>query len=134
MKKINLRNFAVTTFLLLLAGTNLWGIDYPLKKDDTGPGSVTLSAPRASLSRAKVSVAIPVNMSVEANELGVFFNYAVGGAYISVEDANGSIVISTVVNTTKDLEFYFPLDELEGGTYTLRVQYGSTKLIGDFNL
>lgn len=134
MKKINLRNFAVTTFLLLLAGTNLWSIDYPLKKDDTNPGTVTLSVPRASLSRAKVSVAIPVNMSVEANELGVFFNYAVGGAYISVEDANGSIVISTVVNTTKDLEFYFPLDELEGGTYTLRVQYGSTKLIGDFNL
>lgn len=142
MEKINLRNFAVSTFLLLFVATNVSGIDFPLKRDDLGPGSVGLGiAPRsasaaraASSSMSRAVEVIPVSMSVEANELGVFFNYAVGGAYISVEDANGSIVISTVVNTTKDLEFYFPLDELEGGTYTLRVQYGSTKLIGDFNL
>lgn len=134
MKKINLRNFAVTAFLLLLAGTNLWSIDYPLKKDDTGPGSVSLGVAARSLSRAKVSVAIPVNMSVEGDELGLFFNNAVGDAYVTVEDANGAIVISTVLDTNSALEFYFPVDELEGGTYTLRVQYGSTKLIGEFNL
>ena len=142
MKKFNLRNFAVTTFLLLFVATSVSGLDYPLKKDNTDPGSIGLGiAPRAasaaraaSSSMSRAVEVIPVSMSVEANELGVFFNYAVGGAYISVEDANGSIVISTVVNTTKDLEFYFPLDELEGGTYTLRVQYGATKLSGDFKL
>ena len=140
MKKINLRNFVVTTFLLLLAGTNLWSIDYPLKKDNTDPGSIGLGiAPRSAstnsttFSRAKAAV-IPVSMSIEGDELGLFFKYAVGGAYVTVEDANGTIVISEVVDTTDDLEFDFDLDELEGGTYTLRVQYGSTKLMGEFKL
>lgn len=135
MRKINFRNFAVTALVLLLASTNLWSIDYPLKKDDTGPGSVTLSVGKSapSLSRTK-TVIIPVSMEIENDELGVYFKYAVGGAYISVEDENGAVVISTVVDTTNELEFYFPLDELGGGTYTLRVSYGSTKLKGEFKL
>ncbi len=137
MKKINLRNFAVTAFLLLLASTNLSSAEYPLKKDDQDPGSVGLGiAPRvasSSFSRTKV-VIIPVSMEVENNELAVYFKYAVGGAYVSVEDENGAVVISTVVDTTNELEFYFPVDELEGGKYTLRVSYGSTKLKGVFKL
>lgn len=136
MKKVNLRNFAVTALLLLLASTNLWSIDYPLKKDDTGPGSVTLLVPKSSspsMSRAR-AVAIPVSMEVTGEELAVYFNYAVGGAYISVEDINGVVVFSTVVDTTSDLEFYFPIDELESGEYTLRIKYGSTKLIGGFDI
>ena len=137
MRKINFRNFAVTALVLLLASNNLWSIDYPLKKDDPNPGSVSLGiAPRAAsntFSRS-MSVIIPVSMEIENDELGVYFKYAVGGAYISVEDENGAVVISTVVDTTSELEFYFPVDELEGGKYTLRVSYGSTKLKGEFKL
>ena len=126
--------------LLLLASTNLSSADYPLKKDNSDPGSVGLgvaarTAPRAStLSLSRTIEVIPVSMEVLSNELSVYFQYAVGGAYVTVEDTNGAILISTVVDTTSDLEFYFPIDELDGGTYTLRVSYGATKLKGEFKL
>lgn len=132
MKKINLRNFAVSTFLLLFVTSNLFSIDFPLKRDDLGPGSVGLSIGQRGVS-SRVAT-IPVSISVEANELGVYFDYTVGGAYINVQDANGVTVLSTVVDTTNSLEFYFPVDELESGSYTFRVKYGSTRLIGVFTL
>jgi hypothetical protein len=136
MKKVNLRNFSVTALLLLLASTNLWSIDYPLKKDDTGPGTVSLLVPKSSspsMSR-RVKEVIPVSMDVDGQELGIFFDYAVGGALITIEDVNGVVVFSTVVDTTSEKDFYFPIDELESGEYTLRIKYGSTKLIGGFDL
>ncbi len=129
MKRINVKYLGSLLLFFLLAASQFVFADYPLRKDDTDPGSVTLGTLRAP---ARAKVVIPVTMDVVNGELAIFFNNSVGTAYISIQDANGNIVATDVLDTNASTEFYIPLDELEAGTYTLRVSYGTTKLIGEF--
>ncbi len=129
MKKINVKYLGSLLLFFLLAASQFVFADFPLRRDDSDPGTVTLGTLRAP---ARAKTVIPVTMDVENGELAIFFKYSVGTAYITIEDANGVVVATDVLDTTVSTEFYIPLDELESGNYTLRVSYGTTKLIGEF--
>ena len=129
MKRINVKYLGSLLLFFLLAASQFVFADYPLRKDDSDPGTVSLGTLRAP---ARAKVVIPVTMDVVNGELAIYFKNSVGTAYVTVSDANGNIVATDVLDTNASTEFYIPLDEFEAGVYTLRVSYGTTKLIGEF--
>ena len=129
MKRINVKYLGSLLLFFLLAASQFVFADFPLQSVDSDPGTVSLGTFRGP-ARAKEDN--PVTLGVVNGELAIFFNNSVGTAYISIQDANGNIVATDVLDTNASTEFYIPLDEFEVGTYTLRVSYGTTKLIGEF--
>lgn len=129
MKKINFKFLGTLMLFVTLASSQIFAVDILLRKDDPNPGTVTLEPMR---SRPKVVVSIAAE--IVDNELCVYFNRSTGNALLTIEDANGNIVLSEVLNTNEETEFYIPLDELNGGQYKLKVAYSKTRLVGDFSL
>jgi len=108
--------------------------DIILRKDDPAPGGSpnVLSANRTfSLSSKSI---IAVTADVSGSDLIVDFNSTVGTAFVSVVDQSGNVVYQTTVDSFSTSELVIPLDGLSSGNYSLKISYGSTKLIGDFQL
>jgi hypothetical protein len=111
--------------------------DLPLKRDDLNPGTVILGAERTTTLKtySKTTVeTLPVSADIINGELGIFFDYPVGITYVTVTDVNGNIVAFETVDTYTASELYIPIENLVSGHYTLRISYGTTKLIGEFQL
>jgi hypothetical protein len=77
---------------------------------------------------------IPVTADIIGSDLIVDFTSTVGTAVVSVVDQNGNVVYQTVVDTFSSPEVVIPVDGLSSGAYSLKIAYGSTKLIGTFQL
>lgn len=129
MKKINFKFLGSLMLFMTLASSQIFAVDILLRKDNSDPGTVSLEPMR---SRPKVTVAITAE--IVNNELGVYFGKSVGNALLTIEDANGNLVLSEVLNTNEETEFYIALDELNSGQYKLKVEYSTTRLVGDFSL
>ena len=131
MKKIKFSGFAVL-FLFVLTSQFVKG-DIIIRKDETGTGTL---APAKAQTFTSISskINIPVTADVVGSELIVDFPTAVGTAYVSVVDNSGNVVFQTVVDTFSTSEVAIPVDGMGSGKYSLKISYGSTRLIGDFRL
>ena len=125
MKKIN---FSVISFITLLfcvlSVQTVLAVDVPLKKGNPSD--------KDFLSRS--TSILPVSVSLDDTTLGIFFSKSVGIAHITIEDENGNVVYQDVVNTKSLLESNIETGGLDRGNYTFKVSYGTTTLIGNFQL
>jgi len=146
MKQQNFRLFSTLAILLgmLFSYQSVFG-DILIRKDNTDPGtqpnivsamsisstSISTSSTTATTSKTNFS-AILVEADVYGSNLVVDFDRPVGIAYITVLDHSGNTVAFETVNTYFDDEAVISLHGLSRGNYTLKISYGSTKLIGTF--
>ncbi len=141
MKKFKLSGIVISLFCVFAFQNVFADNDVPLRKDDPGPGTQpNIITPMSNMTRFKSSTTtsslnyIPVNADVVGSELIVDFAISVGTAYVSVVDNNGNLVYQTVVDTFSTSEVVIPVDGMSSGKYSLKITYGSTHLIGDFQL
>ena len=135
MKKINFRLIAFFVVLLSVFSNQLVfadGLIIIRKNGNTGNQPNALFATK-SLSTSTTSV-IPVTADVVGSDVIVDFTKTVGTAYVSVVDKSGSVVYQTVVDTYSTSEVVIPIDGLSSGSYSLKITYGFTNLIGSFQL
>lgn len=127
MKKLNLSLFSILMLLFYsLSSQTVWAGDVPLKADDG------LSSFDPHTTRAPVSIALDVTQ----NETDVTLNflYPVGAAQVSIENENGEVVYQGAVDTFTTLDSSVDTQNLDGGIYILKISYGSTDLVGEFEL
>jgi len=134
MKKINFKLLGFFIVSLSMFTNQVVFADIIIRKDDPAPGGVPMTLSRLSSLSISSKTFIPVTADVVGSELIVDFSTSVGTAYVSVVDANGSVVYLTTVDTFSTPEVVIPIDELSKGKYSLKISYGSTNLIGDFKL
>jgi hypothetical protein len=126
MKKQNLLHFS--GLLLLLFTLSIQSVsagDVLIKKDDDYniPDNNT---------RAPVRIALTASQN--ENDVTLNFLYPVGTTQITVENENGDVVYQQAVDTYTTLDAYIDTQNFEGGIYTLKISYGSTNLVGEFEL
>lgn len=127
MKKINLPLFSILMLLICsLSSQSVVAGEVPLKAEDMD------LALKGSYQRAPVSIAL----DVVQNETDVTLNflYPVGAAQVTVENENGEVVYLETVDTFTTLDAYIDTQNFDGGVYTLKISYGSTNLVGEFEL
>jgi hypothetical protein len=95
------------------------------KDDDPSPVPATTHDP---------VMMIPVSATVEDATLAIFFDQLVGNATITVYDSQNQVVYQDVTDTYSTLEEYIYVDSWESGDYTIKITYGATHLIGEFQL
>lgn len=127
MKKLNLPLFSILMLLLCsLPFQTIMSGNIPLKPD------MDPNATKGTYQRAPVSIALDVTQ----NETNITLNflYPVGVAQVTLENENGDVVYQEAVNTYSTLDAAIDTQNLDGGVYTLKISYGSTNLVGDFEL
>jgi len=144
MKRINFKLLGFFIVSLSLFTNQVVFADIFIRKDDGQGGlpnvlSASISTSTSTSTSTKTyssstKFIIPVTADVVGSELIVDFSTSVGTAYVSVVDANGSVVYQTVVDTYSTPEVVIPVDGLSSGKYSLKISYGSTNLTGDFKL
>jgi hypothetical protein len=139
MKKINFKFFGIFIVLLCVFSNQVFAELIIIRKDDPAPGGGSNVASATKLSSLKSlslqsQFVIPVTADITGSDLIVDFTTTVGTANVSVVDQNGNIVYQTVVDTSSTPEIVIPVDGLSSGDYSLKISYGSTDLIGDFQL
>ena len=134
MKKINFRLLGLFVLLLSVFSNQVVFADIIIRKDDPAPGG----SPNTIMSKRTLSLSstsfIAVTADVVGTDLIVDFNSSVGTAFVSIVDQNGNVVSQTSVDTFSTSEVIIPVDGLSTGKYSVKISYGSTKLIGNFNL
>jgi len=129
MKKINSSFYGIFMMLVCLFSVQtVFAVDVPLKKGDTGAGGVNLMLSRS------VSAAIPISVSLDDTELGIFFNKSGGDAQVTIVDETGNVVYQEVIDSNSTTETYIEVGGFDSGNYSLQITYGSTKLVGTFQL
>ena len=135
MKKINFRLLGLFVVLLSVFSNQVVFADIIIRKDDQNPGTTpnNVQSKLKTFSLSSNSF-IPVTADIIGTDLIVDFTTSVGTAFVSIVDQNGNVVYQTSVDTTSALEVIIPVDGLSTGKYSVKIAYGSTKLIGDFQL
>jgi hypothetical protein len=77
---------------------------------------------------------IPVTAFIDDNGLALDFIVPEGVATITVYDESHNVVHQEVLDTNTNLSTLIPSDEWNGGSYTVTIHYGTTNLIGNFEL
>lgn len=77
---------------------------------------------------------IPVSATISETELSVYFESSVGDATITVYDDDNNIVSQETVDTDSTSEVFIATDAWASGNYTITVSYGTTDLIGEFQM
>lgn len=126
MKKINSSVISFITLLFcVLSVQTVLAVDVPIRKDDPANSTQMFSK--------SISV-LPVSVSLDESTLSIFFSKPVGIAQITIVDESGNVVYQDVVNTNSSLESYIETGGFDSGNYTIKVSYGTTTLIGGFQL
>jgi len=108
--------------------------DISLKKDNPGPGGVPNITNSLKTTSLRTMSILPVSADVINDELVVDFSSAVGNATISVVDQYGNTIYLSTINTYSSSELAIPVTGWGSGSYTLKISYGTTNLIGSFQL
>lgn len=82
----------------------------------------------------KAPVRIALDVTQNETDITLNFLYPVGIAQVTLENENGDVVYQEAVNTYSTLDAAIDTQNLDGGVYTLKISYGSTNLVGDFEL
>jgi flagellar hook assembly protein FlgD len=72
--------------------------------------------------------------SVYDNATVLNFNYGVGIAKITVLDETGKVVYREDLNTNETPGTFIDTEGWDGGEYTIKITYGTIKLIGIFEI
>lgn len=118
------RTFVFSLMLLLFvvgAKAETTGID--LSKQPPPPGPIPSSVTFNS-----------VSATISETELAVYFESYVGDATITVYDSSDNVVYQEVVDTDSTPEVYVPVTSWSSGDYTITISYGTTDLIGYFQI
>ena len=134
MKKINFKLFGFFVVLLSVFSNQVVFADIIIRKDDPAPGGVPNNITSLKTFSLSSTTFIPVTADLVGTELIVDFSTTVGTAFVSVVDKKGNVVYQTSIDTFSTSEVIIPVDGLSSGKYSVKISYGSTKLIGDFNL
>ena len=144
MKKINFKFLGIFIVLLCVFSNQVFAELIIIRKDDPAQGgsSNVVSASKSTLLKSALlkstslqsQFVVPVTADIIGSDLIVDFTSTVGTASVSVVDQNGNVVYQTVVDTFSTPEVVIPVDGLSSGNYSLKISYGSTNLIGDFQL
>jgi hypothetical protein len=142
MKKINFRLLSFFVVLICVFSNQVVFADIIIRKDNTDPTTQPNNIVSASKSLSmgsktnlsSVNSLISVTADLIGSDLIVDFTSTVGTAFVSVVDQNGNVVYQTVVDTFSTPEVVIPVDGLSSGDYSLKIVYGTTHLIGDFQL
>jgi hypothetical protein len=142
MKKINFRLLSFFVVLICVFSNQVVFADIIIRKDNTDPTTQPNNIVSASKSLSmgsktnlsSVNSLISVTADLIGSDLIVDFTSTVGTAFVSVVDQNGNVVYQTVVDTFSTPEVVIPVDGMSSGDYSLKISYGSTHLIGDFQL
>lgn len=81
-----------------------------------------------------MTMLIPVSATIDATELAVYFEESVGDATITVYDDSSNVIYQEVVDNDASLEVFISSSTWLSGDYTLTITYGTTNLIGDFQI
>jgi len=128
MKKLNLPLFSILMLVLfVLPFQSIFAKDVPIKNED--PSDYNIPSTGA---RAPVRIALVVSQ----NDADVTLNflYPVGTSQATVENENGEVVYQETIDTFTTLDAFLDTQSLDGGVYTLKISYGSTNLVGEFEL
>jgi hypothetical protein len=117
--------FFVLIVSLLFVG-NSYAQDVPLKKID----DFANDGDNGSFKRTRFY--IPLTASFESGELGLFFESNVGMCNVSIEDENGNVQMSEIIDTDNGTEFWLDLSGLSSGLHYVKISYGSMDLVGEF--
>lgn len=110
----------------VLSVQSVFAVDVPLKKGDSGSiGPMMLTK--------SISI-LPVSVSITDTELGILFSKSVGVANITIEDQNGNVVYQDVLDTNSTNSTTIETGGFDSGSFTLTITYGTTKLVGSFQL
>jgi len=134
MKKINFRFLALFVLLLSVFSNQVVFADIIIRKDDQNPGTTPNGVSKFKTLSLSSTSFIAVTADIVGTDLIVDFGTSVGTAFVSVVDQNGAVVYQTSVDTFSTSEVIIPVDGLSTGKYSVKISYGSTKLIGNFNL
>jgi hypothetical protein len=130
MKQINSSFSSVLMLVVCLFSIqSILAVDVPLKKGDPGDGTYVMTR---AMSRS-ISL-IQVSATLNAPELAIDFTNSVGIANVIIEDQYGMIVYQASIDTNSTLETIIETGEWNNGNYSLHVSYGSTNLVGTFQL
>lgn len=124
------RNFIYLIFMVLtscfVTSQFVFADDIPLKRDtNVGNDAVNNTTHRTR-------IYIPLSVSFESGELALFFESSVGMCNVSVEDENGNVQMSEIIDTDNGTEFWFDLSGLSSGLHYVKISYGSINLVGEF--
>ena len=72
--------------------------------------------------------------TINATELAVYFDYSVGDATITVNDADNNVVVQEAVDTDSTTEVSIPVSNRPAGDYMITVTYGNTTQRGYFSI
>lgn len=124
MKKINSPLFSIFMLLFcVLSVQSVFAVEVPLKKEQNGQGTYT-----------KSTTTLPVSVSINDTDLGIVFSKSVGVVNITIEDQTGNEVYQDVLDTNSTLTTSIETGGFDSGNYTVNISYGTTILIGDFQL
>lgn len=79
-------------------------------------------------------VSIALNVTQNETDVTLSFLYPVDAAQVTVENENGEVVYMETVDTFTTLDEAIDTLNFDGGVYTLKISYGSTDLVGEFEL
>lgn len=120
--------------ILSCISQDLFGVILLRRDPNTDSSTINFVLSTKTAQRTAQQSALPVTADLIDQEIGVFFNLPVGNVTVSIEDIFGNVIDSTTFNSDINTEYYLPIDGYEPGEYVLKVNYGTTKLIGNFSL
>lgn len=137
MEKSNSLQRFFTLFLAAIITTvfnSISATPLELKKDGgTGTAPNIMSRSKVMTISSTFSDTV-VSADLTLPDLTVFFATPVGTATVFVTDQFGAVVYQTAVSTFSTSEVVIPVDGFDAGNYSLHILYGTTNLIGDFEL
>lgn len=72
--------------------------------------------------------------TINETELAVYFDYSVGDATITVNDADNNVVVQEAVDTDSTTEVSISVSNWPAGDYMITVTYGKTTQRGYFSI
>ena len=125
MKKINLPLFSILMLLL-----------FTLSFQTISAGEVLLrpTGPIIDDNNQRAPVSIALDVTQNETDVALSFLYPVGSTQITIENENGELVYQGAVDTFTTLDAAIDTQNFDGGVYTLKISYGSTDLVGEFEL
>ena len=117
------RLFLFAAFLVTFS--SLFAVNEPINLTKNPPPPPGPVAPTQEL---------PVSASISETNLSVYFEPTVGDATITVYDANNSVVYQETIDTDSESSVFVSSSSWSTGSYSITISYGTTSLIGYFNM
>lgn len=111
----------------ILSSQLSFATDILIRKDNTPP-------PTPVQPHALTVNLYPVTAEINSTNLTVSFETTVGSATVAVYDATDQLITYQTVDTGTTAVVNLSLNGQNAGDYVVRISYGTTHLIGDFQI